>query len=63
MHESSPFIMNFNIIVNYLWLIIDRLPYIFYFLVLYKRCGLKKMIYLVEGDPNSSEAAESIKTA
>ncbi|XP_011091811.1 crossover junction endonuclease MUS81 isoform X1 [Sesamum indicum] len=27
------------------------------------RCGLKKMIYLVEGDPNSSEAAESIKTA
>ncbi|GER48615.1 crossover junction endonuclease MUS81 [Striga asiatica] len=27
------------------------------------RCGLKKMIYLVEGDPNSSEASESIKTA
>lgn len=27
------------------------------------RCGLKKLIYLVEGDPNSSEAAESIKTA
>ncbi|GAA0150027.1 hypothetical protein LIER_09055 [Lithospermum erythrorhizon] len=27
------------------------------------RCGLKKMIYLVEGDPNASEAAESIKTA
>ncbi|KAL3537634.1 hypothetical protein ACH5RR_001000 [Cinchona calisaya] len=27
------------------------------------RCGLKKMIYLVEGDPNSCEAAESIKTA
>ncbi|XP_038892705.1 crossover junction endonuclease MUS81 isoform X2 [Benincasa hispida] len=27
------------------------------------RCGLKRMIYLVEGDPNSSEAAESIKTA
>ncbi|KZV47285.1 hypothetical protein F511_07708 [Dorcoceras hygrometricum] len=27
------------------------------------RCGLKKMIYLLEGDPNSSEAAESIKTA
>ncbi|KAL6555536.1 Crossover junction endonuclease mus81 [Orobanche hederae] len=27
------------------------------------RCGLKKMIYLVEGDPNSSEAAERIKTA
>ncbi|PIN23483.1 Endonuclease MUS81 [Handroanthus impetiginosus] len=27
------------------------------------RCGLKKMIYLVEGDPNSSEAAESVKTA
>ncbi|CAA3006732.1 crossover junction endonuclease MUS81 [Olea europaea subsp. europaea] len=26
-------------------------------------CGLKKMIYLVEGDPNSSEAVESIKTA
>ncbi|XP_029124879.1 crossover junction endonuclease MUS81 [Cajanus cajan] len=28
-----------------------------------QRCGLKKLIYLVEGDPNSSEAAESIKTA
>lgn len=28
-----------------------------------KRCGLKKLIYVVEGDPNSSEAAESIKTA
>ncbi|KAI9169325.1 hypothetical protein LWI28_010726 [Acer negundo] len=27
------------------------------------RCGLKKLIYLVEGDPNTSEAAESIKTA
>ncbi|XP_017985058.1 PREDICTED: crossover junction endonuclease MUS81 isoform X1 [Theobroma cacao] len=27
------------------------------------RSGLKKLIYLVEGDPNSSEAAESIKTA
>nr|XP_034921709.1 crossover junction endonuclease MUS81 isoform X3 [Populus alba] len=27
------------------------------------RCGLKKLMYLVEGDPNSSEAAESIKTA
>ncbi|KAK7276951.1 hypothetical protein RIF29_18100 [Crotalaria pallida] len=27
------------------------------------RCGLKKLIYLVEGDPNVSEAAESIKTA
>ncbi|GMY22616.1 crossover junction endonuclease mus81 [Fagus crenata] len=27
------------------------------------RCGLKKLIYVVEGDPNSSEAAESIKTA
>ncbi|KAJ4842727.1 hypothetical protein Tsubulata_046051 [Turnera subulata] len=27
------------------------------------RCGLKKLIYLVEGDPNSLEAAESIKTA
>ncbi|KAF7824651.1 crossover junction endonuclease MUS81 [Senna tora] len=27
------------------------------------RCGLKKLIYLVEGDPNSSEASESIKTA
>ncbi|KAF3794716.1 Crossover junction endonuclease [Nymphaea thermarum] len=27
------------------------------------RCGLQKLIYLVEGDPNSSEAAESIKTA
>ncbi|KAF2323787.1 hypothetical protein GH714_036922 [Hevea brasiliensis] len=29
----------------------------------YERCGLKKLIYLVEGDPNSCEAAESIKTA
>ncbi|KAL7229772.1 hypothetical protein ACSBR2_008332 [Camellia fascicularis] len=28
-----------------------------------ERCGLKKLIYVVEGDPNSSEAAESIKTA
>ncbi|KAJ4711569.1 Crossover junction endonuclease MUS81 [Melia azedarach] len=28
-----------------------------------QRCGLNKLIYLVEGDPNSSEAAESIKTA
>ncbi|KAL6005336.1 Crossover junction endonuclease mus81 [Asimina triloba] len=27
------------------------------------RCGLQKLIYLVEGDPNSCEAAESIKTA
>ncbi|XP_048134489.1 crossover junction endonuclease MUS81 isoform X2 [Rhodamnia argentea] len=27
------------------------------------RCGLKKLIYLVEGDPNHCEAAESIKTA
>ncbi|KAK9123269.1 hypothetical protein Sjap_012871 [Stephania japonica] len=27
------------------------------------RCGLRKIIYLVEGDPNFSEAAESIKTA
>ncbi|XP_057513441.1 crossover junction endonuclease MUS81 isoform X2 [Actinidia eriantha] len=27
------------------------------------RCGVKKLIYVVEGDPNSSEAAESIKTA
>ncbi|KAM7472572.1 hypothetical protein LguiA_010755 [Lonicera macranthoides] len=27
------------------------------------RCGLKKLIYLVEGDANASEAAESIKTA
>ncbi|XP_050385475.1 crossover junction endonuclease MUS81 isoform X2 [Argentina anserina] len=27
------------------------------------RCGLKKLIYLVEGDPNSCDAAESIKTA
>ncbi|GMH27026.1 hypothetical protein Nepgr_028869 [Nepenthes gracilis] len=27
------------------------------------RLGLKKLIYVVEGDPNSSEAAESIKTA
>ncbi|XP_038972876.1 crossover junction endonuclease MUS81 isoform X2 [Phoenix dactylifera] len=28
-----------------------------------QRCGLQKLIYLVEGDPNSQEAAESIKTA
>nr|CAD1828351.1 unnamed protein product [Ananas comosus var. bracteatus] len=28
-----------------------------------QRCGLSKLIYLVEGDPNSLEAAESIKTA
>ncbi|EEF49613.1 endonuclease, putative [Ricinus communis] len=27
------------------------------------RCGLRKLIYLVEGDPNFCEAAESIKTA
>ncbi|TYI99389.1 hypothetical protein E1A91_A13G014600v1 [Gossypium mustelinum] len=27
------------------------------------RSGLKKLIFLVEGDPNTSEAAESIKTA
>ncbi|GAB2278433.1 Crossover junction endonuclease mus81 [Dionaea muscipula] len=27
------------------------------------RSGLKKLIYVVEGDPNTSEAAESIKTA
>ncbi|KAI3846442.1 hypothetical protein MKX03_001892, partial [Papaver bracteatum] len=27
------------------------------------RCGFKKLIYLVEGDPNFSEAAEAIKTA
>lgn len=32
-------------------------------IALFKRCGLKKLIYMVEGDPNSSEAAESIKTA
>ncbi|XP_078179361.1 restriction endonuclease, type II-like superfamily protein isoform X2 [Carex rostrata] len=28
-----------------------------------QRCGLRKLIYLVEGDPNTIEAAESIKTA
>ncbi|GAB4853287.1 Crossover junction endonuclease mus81 [Ancistrocladus abbreviatus] len=27
------------------------------------RSGLKKLIYVVEGDPNSSKAVESIKTA
>ena len=32
-------------------------------IALFKRCGVKKLIYVVEGDPNSSEAAESIKTA
>jgi hypothetical protein len=26
-----------------------------------KRYGLKKLIYLVEGNPNSSEAVESVK--
>ncbi|RCV29026.1 hypothetical protein SETIT_5G450200v2 [Setaria italica] len=28
-----------------------------------KRCGLRKMIYLVEGDPNSPNATKRIKTA
>ncbi|CAL1353432.1 unnamed protein product [Linum trigynum] len=28
-----------------------------------QRCGLKKLMYLVEGDPNSCEGADSIKTA
>ncbi|XP_010547335.1 PREDICTED: crossover junction endonuclease MUS81 isoform X2 [Tarenaya hassleriana] len=28
-----------------------------------QRSGLKKLIYIVEGDPNTSDAAESIKTA
>ncbi|TVU36881.1 hypothetical protein EJB05_18834 [Eragrostis curvula] len=28
-----------------------------------KRCGLKKLIYLVEGDPNRSDASEMIKKA
>ncbi|KAF8113737.1 hypothetical protein N665_0046s0083 [Sinapis alba] len=28
-----------------------------------QRSGLKKLIYILEGDPNQSEAAESIKTA
>lgn len=27
------------------------------------RCGLKKLIYVIEGDPNACTAAESIKTA
>ncbi|KAL3348367.1 hypothetical protein AABB24_021831 [Solanum stoloniferum] len=27
------------------------------------RCGLKKLIYVIEGDPNACAAAESIKTA
>ncbi|CAA6662109.1 unnamed protein product [Spirodela intermedia] len=27
------------------------------------KCGLQKLIYLIEGDPNSSEAADRIKTA
>ncbi|KAK1664297.1 hypothetical protein QYE76_052456 [Lolium multiflorum] len=28
-----------------------------------KKCGLRKLIYLVEGDPNASHASESVKTA
>ncbi|XP_024314868.1 crossover junction endonuclease MUS81 isoform X2 [Brachypodium distachyon] len=28
-----------------------------------KKCGLRKLIYLVEGDPNRLDASESIKTA
>ncbi|KAJ0264859.1 ERCC4 domain-containing protein [Hirschfeldia incana] len=28
-----------------------------------QKCGLRKLIYVVEGDPNQSDAAESIKTA
>uniref|UniRef100_A0A7N0VDP7 Crossover junction endonuclease MUS81 n=1 Tax=Kalanchoe fedtschenkoi TaxID=63787 RepID=A0A7N0VDP7_KALFE len=28
-----------------------------------QRCGVRKLIYLVEGDPNTSEASDSIKTA
>ncbi|WOL11990.1 crossover junction endonuclease MUS81 isoform X1 [Canna indica] len=28
-----------------------------------QRCGLQKLIYLVEGDPNCLEASESVKTA
>uniref|UniRef100_A0ACD5XFQ4 Uncharacterized protein n=1 Tax=Avena sativa TaxID=4498 RepID=A0ACD5XFQ4_AVESA len=28
-----------------------------------KKCGLKKLIYLIEGDPNTVHASESIKTA
>ncbi|KAL5222926.1 hypothetical protein ABZP36_027639 [Zizania latifolia] len=28
-----------------------------------KKCGIRKMIYLVEGDPNPLDASESIKTA
>ncbi|KAL6616686.1 hypothetical protein ACP70R_038956 [Stipagrostis hirtigluma subsp. patula] len=28
-----------------------------------KRCGLRKLIYLVEGDPNGSDSSQKIKTA
>jgi hypothetical protein len=28
-----------------------------------QKCGLRKLIYLVEGDPNCSNASERIKTA
>jgi hypothetical protein len=36
-----------------------------YFLLFYpsQKCGLKNLIYLVEGDPNTVDASESVKTA
>lgn len=41
--------------------ILDMAFIIFYEFM--QRCGLQKLIYLVEGDQNCLEAAESIKTA
>jgi hypothetical protein len=28
-----------------------------------QKCGLRKLIYLVEGDPNTADAPESVKEA
>ena len=28
-----------------------------------QRCGIKKLVYLIEGDPNLTDAAEPLKTA
>ena len=28
-----------------------------------QRCGVKRLLYLVEGDPNLTDASESLKTA
>ncbi|KAK4379769.1 hypothetical protein RND71_001631 [Anisodus tanguticus] len=37
--------------------------YMVILVALIHRCGLKKLIYVIEGDPNACTAAESIKTA